>query len=54
MTNSTSRSAPLDLDAAEFRRLGHDLVDRIAGHLESLPGLPVNPGDTPTEIRARL
>jgi len=54
MTNPTERSAPLDLDPAEFRRLGHDLVDRIAGHLESLSGLPVNPGDTPTEIRTRL
>ncbi len=48
------RVAPLEMDAAEFRELGHALVDRIAGHLASLAAGPVTPGETPSEIRAAL
>lgn len=49
----TARS-PLDLDADTFRELGHDLVDRIATFLESLPSRPVTRGVSPGEIRDLL
>jgi glutamate/tyrosine decarboxylase-like PLP-dependent enzyme len=45
------RHAPLDMEGAEFRDLGHRLVDRIADFMESLPGRPVTRGRTPSEIR---
>jgi hypothetical protein len=48
------REAPVELAPAEFRRLGHALVDDIAGFLESLPARPVTRDATPEEIRALL
>jgi aromatic-L-amino-acid decarboxylase len=48
------RAAPLAMDAAEFRELGHALVDRIAGHLAALAAGPVTPGEAPSEVRAAL
>lgn len=50
----SARSAPLDLSPEEFRRLGHALVDRVAGLLETLPERPVTPAETPGVIRAAL
>jgi aromatic-L-amino-acid decarboxylase len=38
----------------EFRRSGHDLVDRIADLLASIGSRPVTPGESPAEVRARL
>ena len=35
------RHAPLAMDAAKFRALGHRLVDQVAEFLESLPRGPV-------------
>ena len=46
--------SPLDMDGAEFRRLGHDLVDRIADYLESLPTRAAATGVTPQAVRERL
>ena len=56
MTASTtprvaSRVAPIDIDAAEFRRLGHDLVDRIAELLDTLPERRVTAGLSPADVR---
>ena len=50
----TSRKRPLALDPAEFRRIGHDLVEAIAHHLETLPARPVTRGDSPDAIRQLL
>ena len=50
----TERTAALDLPPDEFRKLGHDLVERIAAHLETLPGRPITAGDSPREIRELL
>jgi glutamate/tyrosine decarboxylase-like PLP-dependent enzyme len=44
----------LDLDAEQFRQIGHTLVDRIADFLASLEQRPVGPGESPDEIRAAL
>jgi aromatic-L-amino-acid/L-tryptophan decarboxylase len=38
----------------QFRVLGHDLVDRIAGFLGSLRGRPVTPAESPDKVRAAL
>jgi aromatic-L-amino-acid/L-tryptophan decarboxylase len=45
---------PLAMEPAEFRRLGHDLVDSITDFLESLPTRPVVPSGGPDEMRALL
>lgn len=46
--------SPLAMTADEFRRLGHDLVERIAGFLASVPHRPVTPGEAPEAIRALI
>jgi aromatic-L-amino-acid/L-tryptophan decarboxylase len=43
-----------DLGPEEFRRLGHRLVDWVAGYREGLAELPVRPAVKPGEIRAAL
>src|SRR5688572_30644172 len=48
------RNAPIDLDAEDFRRLGHDVVDEIADFLRTLPGRRVTPGESVDEVRAAL
>ena len=54
MPSQSNRSSPADLSPAEFRAIGHDLVDRIADFLGSLPARPVAPNTTPRAIRERL
>lgn len=50
----TQRIAPLALPPDEFRRLGHDLIERIARHIETLPERPVTTGDAPSRIRGLI
>jgi glutamate/tyrosine decarboxylase-like PLP-dependent enzyme len=42
------------MDAEEFRRTGHALVDSIATFLESVPERPVTQGESPEAIRSAL
>jgi aromatic-L-amino-acid/L-tryptophan decarboxylase len=49
-----SRHAPLAMDAATFRKLGHQLVDQLAGFLESLPSGPVTHDESPSIVRDAL
>ena len=49
-----SRAAPLEITEDEFRSLGYDLVDRIAGFMGSLRGRAVTPSESPDEVRAVL
>jgi aromatic-L-amino-acid/L-tryptophan decarboxylase len=51
---SPARHAPLRMDAAEFRALGHRLVDDLAELLASIPRRPVTPGESPTDVRQAL
>jgi aromatic-L-amino-acid/L-tryptophan decarboxylase len=53
-SDSTVRYAPLDMDAAEFREAGYQLVDRIAEFLASLVERPVNPAESPVAVREAL
>jgi glutamate/tyrosine decarboxylase-like PLP-dependent enzyme len=46
-----NRVAPLAMSSEQFRKLGFELVDRIAGFLESLPSRPVAPAESPADIR---
>jgi aromatic-L-amino-acid/L-tryptophan decarboxylase len=48
------RHAAVAMDAAEFRRAGHALVDSIAAFLDSIPGRPVTTQERPAELRALL
>jgi aromatic-L-amino-acid/L-tryptophan decarboxylase len=48
------RLAPLEMPPEEFRLVGHQLVDRIASHLESIRSRPVTPGETLREVRSAL
>ena len=50
----SSRLAPLAMDAATFRSLGHRLVDRVAGLLESVPLGPVTRDESPSAVREAL
>ncbi len=49
-----SRAAPLDMTGVQFRSLGHDLVDRIADFLASIPTYPVTRAESPEQVRAVL
>ena len=49
-----NRSAPLAMNTEEFRELGAQLIDRIAGFLESLPSRPVTSAESPADVRNAL
>ena len=42
------------MKAEQFRSVGHDLVDRIAGFLASIRTHPVTPAESPEEVREVL
>jgi len=49
-----SRTAPIEIQAEEFRKLGYRLVDRIAELLDSFSTRPVTSGEAPPAIRGVL
>jgi glutamate/tyrosine decarboxylase-like PLP-dependent enzyme len=48
------RVTPLEIGPEEFRRAGHELVNRIADFLGGIRERPVTPGETPAAVRALL
>jgi glutamate/tyrosine decarboxylase-like PLP-dependent enzyme len=50
----SKRISPLEMSGEEFRTLGHALVDRIGGFLESLPQRKVTTAESPNAIREAL
>jgi glutamate/tyrosine decarboxylase-like PLP-dependent enzyme len=48
------RVTPLEMAPDDFRRVGHDLVDRIADFLGTLRDRPLTAGETPADIRSLL
>src|SRR5580765_4782567 len=52
--NDSFRHAPLAMDAAAFRALGHRLVDQVAAFLESMPRGPVTHNESPPAVRNAL
>src|SRR5215467_5627718 len=49
-----SRAAPLEMTGDQFRSLGYELVDRIAGFLASIRTYPVTRAESPEEVRAAV
>ena len=54
MNSEARRHAPLEMDSTTFRKLGHRLVDQVAGLLESMPDGPVNHDESPSSVRDAL
>jgi glutamate/tyrosine decarboxylase-like PLP-dependent enzyme len=54
MDSEHRRHSPLEMDSATFRKLGHRLVDQVAGLLESIPQGPVNHDESPSSVREAL
>src|SRR4030095_12345558 len=54
MDSEARRRAPLEMDSATFRKLGHRLVDQVAGFLESIPHGPVNHDESLSAVRDAL
>ncbi len=52
--NAEKRLSPLAMSSREFRALGSQLIDRIAGFLDSLPQRPVTPAESPADVRQAL
>jgi aromatic-L-amino-acid decarboxylase len=51
---SDERDAPIAMDAATFRALGHRLIDRLADLIASVPGRPVTHDESPSAVREAL
>jgi aromatic-L-amino-acid decarboxylase len=52
MTNH--RESPIEISKEEFKQIGHELIDTIAGFIDTIPGRPVTTGASPAEVQAIL
>ena len=50
----SERNAPLAIDSATFRAVGHRLVDQLAELLEAMPRGPVTRDESPSAVRQAL
>jgi len=53
-TTDTTRRPALEMDAATFRTLGHQLVDQLADCLAAVPRGPITRAESPSAVRAAL
>jgi aromatic-L-amino-acid decarboxylase len=49
-----NRNSPLAIGSDEFRAMGYQLIDRIAGFMDSLPERPVTRDESPSDVRQAL
>jgi glutamate/tyrosine decarboxylase-like PLP-dependent enzyme len=49
-----NRNSPLAIGSDEFRAIGYQLIDRIAGFLDSVPERRVTPAESPADVRQAL
>ena len=55
MTNNpVKRIIPIDLDAEEFKKIGHELVDRIAELIHDIKDMPVTPAEGENSVKEYL
>jgi aromatic-L-amino-acid/L-tryptophan decarboxylase len=54
MDSHSIRQAPLAMDAATFRALGHRLVDQLAELLDAMPRGPITHDESPSAVRQAL
>jgi glutamate/tyrosine decarboxylase-like PLP-dependent enzyme len=54
MMDDPVRQAPLAMDAATFRALGHRMVDQLAACLDAVPRGPVTRDQSPSAVRQAL
>ncbi len=52
--NYDQRHSPIEMSSDQFRAVGYQLIDRIAGLLDSLPQRPVSPGQSASTVRQIL
>ncbi|MDP4263512.1 MAG: pyridoxal-dependent decarboxylase [Bacteroidota bacterium] len=50
MTNS--RKTPIGISKEEFKRMGHQLIDTIAGFIDTIDKRPVTTGETPGQLQS--
>ena len=48
------RETPITIGKDEFRKIGYQLVDTIAGFLDTIDQRPVTPGETPRQLQDLL
>jgi glutamate/tyrosine decarboxylase-like PLP-dependent enzyme len=48
------RPIHLDLKSEEFRKIGHELIDKLSDYLESLDTRKVTTGESPSQIRSHF
>jgi hypothetical protein len=51
---TNARQAALEISSEAFRAIGHELVDRIAAHMEQMPQGPVRPDESAAAVRRAL
>jgi glutamate/tyrosine decarboxylase-like PLP-dependent enzyme len=51
---TNARAAALEISSEAFRAIGHELVDRIAAHMEQMPHGPVRPDESAAAVRRAL
>jgi glutamate/tyrosine decarboxylase-like PLP-dependent enzyme len=52
--NIEDSDSPLAMGSQEFRAMGYQLIDRIAGFMDSLPQRRVTPAESPSDVRQAL
>ena len=46
-----NRQAPIEISKKEFKKLGYQLIDAIAGFIDTIEDKPVTPGESPKQLQ---
>jgi len=50
----SKRDCPIEITSEDFKKIGYNLIDQIAGLLDSYPDRPVTSGEPPSKIKDLL